>query len=78
MKEELQKLKILLISILSATCFGLELMLLSWTTYQDNLLYIIPVVTLVLSSLILFYKWLNRLHRELLVIKYKRRKKKWD
>jgi hypothetical protein len=79
MKLLLQRIKIGIVSTLFLLILGALLHFLAYySTGDESVLIIIGLVVLIMSHLITFHQWLNRLYRELIIIKYKKGKKKYE
>jgi xanthosine utilization system XapX-like protein len=78
MKILLQKLRITLASFLFLLFFGILLSFLSYYVNEASNFTVIGILGLILGEILLFYTWLNRLHRELMVLKYRKFKKEND
>lgn len=74
MEEFLQKSKIILVSILSLVAFGFLLNVLAYLLSEGENFYggLIAIVTF--TQVCTCYLWLYRLHRVLLIIRYRRYK----
>lgn len=74
MKSILQRIKIAIVSIGILITFGILMHFLAYFSTYSSMFSIIMTVIMILAELAVGYIWLKRLHRELLVIKYKERK----
>lgn len=72
MEEFLQKSKITLVSFTSLMIFGFLLNVLAWTLVNSNYFYSGLLLVIIFTEIAVTYLWLYKLHRVLLIIKYRK------
>lgn len=72
MQEFLQKSKIITVSFVSLVIFGLLLELFAWTLIDSHYFFSGLLLVIIFTEVAITYLWLYKLHRVLLIIRYRR------